>query len=716
MNPPLPRLLLGAVLLLPAVGAAVDETEPNGTFDTADPIACGDSVVAAIDSPGEIDFFRLSAVPANSVLVVDITSPGSCLDGPNEGHPCTDVTACSGGFCSHFSDLVLSVYGADRQIRFVVDDTASDSDPFSTHAVANTSPEEVFLEVSPFGVDMGSYTLTVTCSQPQPVTCPSLGDGVASTFGIDFEGDLDVFTFPVTQPRNVILDIDAEGVLFGDPKSSSLDAIMRLYDSSWNLVTEVDFGFGPIEIEPIDAMDTYISAHVFAPGDYYAVVTCSNDLDYSGCWESPLEPTINDFEYSLRRHCRNFASLSTINCTPTPTVVSDELRELAFRPGVEVDFHEFQANALDLIEVDIDVDSLLSPIESAVGLFSPGGAFLDGFPLVLDDSPTCEGETSACDFGSSAPNEPPQEGFGESYLAFCATTSGPAALGISNSFDLDFNGLDDDDPGDLLFIKEFLGPYTLTFTCSQPDPDGDSLTDCIDNCRGVFNPGQEDVDGDGMGDACDNCPDIANSSQRDVDGDGVGDACEVDTDGDGIPDEGDGSGVAGDNPCSSGLTSQCDDNCTDVANSGQIDFDGDGVGDACDNCRRIANPAMSATPPSRHTTGMQLDDDADGIGNLCDGDFDGSGFINVTDLVRFLEAFGSAVTAQVCPDDDGSPTGECARYDVTEEGTVVNVQDLLAVIGPDLFGTATQGCSVDDFGLVRCPLACVAGAGAAPCP
>ena len=61
-------------------------------------------------------------------------------------------------------------------------------------------------------------------------------------------------------------------------------------------------------------------------------------------------------------------------------------------------------------------------------------------------------------------------------------------------------------------------------------------------------------------------------------------------------------------------------------------------------------------------TGGQTDDDLDGIGNVCDADFDGSRFMNVTDLLR--------------------------------------------VISAELFGTSTlsQGCATDDLGFLHCPL------------
>ena len=76
------------------------------------------------------------------------------------------------------------------------------------------------------------------------------------------------------------------------------------------------------------------------------------------------------------------------------------------------------------------------------------------------------------------------------------------------------------------------------------------------------------------------------------------------------------------------------------------------------------------------------------------------------DLLRFLEAFGEAVDGNTCPDEAGNPTGSCAPYDLTVEGSVINVSDLLVMIGPSLFGTSVEshGCAQAADGAVHCPL------------
>jgi hypothetical protein len=619
-------------------------------------------------------------VPANTVLHAQVVSqePGTCTRGNNAGGSCNSLGDCPGGTCLKRADFVLTGYSADREVRWISGGTVGDSDPVITTVLQNTSVTDFFLEVSAGGDGTGAgYTLDVSCSLPETfnVDCPS--QGTTKVYSIDPVGDLDAFRVLIPSGgKNLIFDIDADDLLLGDGKRSRLDTILRLYDSNWNVIVESDNGIDPHETPGPDEIDSYIRAHVFEGGTYYVTVTCWEDFDLVGCPSGPPDPATEDFEYRLRRVCTG-ANLPPVPLGDATTCVqaSGLIRNIAGVNFVEIDYYEFEVTEGDLIEVDIDTDPVTSFLDSTVGLFMPTGAFLDGVAVLLEDLATCEDESFACNDDDEAPDDTGTEGFFDSYLPFCAPVSGTAVLGITNAFDLDFNGIDDDDPAFPLWA-DVIGPYDVTVCLSRSDIDGDVVSDCLDNCPAEPNPDQGDLDADGIGDACD----------FDADGDRVTDPL---------------------------------DNCLTVPNGNQLDTDVDGVGDACDNCRSIPNPPSLPVLDFHRTSGGQIDDDLDGVGNLCDADFteaQGDDFVSAGDLLKFLDAFGKRITDTDCPGSDDTGLDSCARYDLNVTEASINVDDLL-VMTEGLSGESSsgQGCAPADDGAVYCPLECEAGLGSA-CP
>jgi len=141
---------------------------------------------------------------------------------------------------------------------------------------------------------------------------------------------------------------------------------------------------------------------------------------------------------------------------------------------------------------------------------------------------------------------------------------------------------------------------------------------------------------------------MANPDQADCDNDGIGDACELDTDGDGIP-----------NDCDTcdGIDSDGDtvpDNC-DLCegNDASGDTDNDGICDDIDNCISLVNTSQS-------------DCDNDGIGDSCEPDEDGDGVPNDCDLCQGNDSTGDDDNDGICNDVEN-----CNAYEVvlSNDGT-----------------------------------------------
>ena len=173
------------------------------------------------------------------------------------------------------------------------------------------------------------------------------------------------------------------------------------------------------------------------------------------------------------------------------------------------------------------------------------------------------------------------------------------------------------------------GPTTVPSSDGYYAPSGVTVTvDSIVADRLYVSITQPDVDGDGITDVADNCPTAANASQLDTDSDGLGDACDL------CPtdplNDGDGDGV-----CTSV------DNCPNVANSDQTDSNNDGIGDAC--CCTGLTGNVDCDPAN----GVDISDLSALVDNLyvtfaplcCpkEANTDGEGSIDISDLSALVD-------------------------------------------------------------------------------
>jgi len=176
---------------------------------------------------------------------------------------------------------------------------------------------------------------------------------------------------------------------------------------------------------------------------------------------------------------------------------------------------------------DIDGDGVGDACDNCPASYNPDQADFDGDQL----GDACDADDDNDGFPDMCPPNNP------TCMFDCAPKNASIFPGVPEVCN---DGLDNDCDGTT---------DSADLDCGATDSDGDGISDAIDNCKFILNPGQEDMDGDGIGDACDtdkdadgvldvddNCPNGWNPDQLNSDGDFMGDACDPDDDNDGLLD------------------------------------------------------------------------------------------------------------------------------------------------------------------------------------
>jgi uncharacterized protein (TIGR03382 family) len=289
-------------------------------------------------------------------------------------------------------------------------------------------------------------------------------------------------------------------------------------------------------------------------------------------------------------------------------------------------------------------------------------AALAAAPAFAQDAPPggeCTGNS-----GDPACGAPEQTGGGGG----CGCGGGSILIAFTDQGD-SFQYADDfDDDG----FEDNADNAPFDFNPDQLDTDGDGFGDVADFCPTIPAPLGDggirilrDTDADGFGDECDpdadgdtfpneidNCPGVINpflavsGGQIDTDADGIGDACDNDDDNDGCSDASDNCPLLG--------AANCTDSGAVVSNECFADADADGIIDHLDLC---------ATVPDLG----QADTDGDGFGDACDPDLDNDGIDNTRDNCRQVpnadqgnddrDGFGNACDALLCYVVDGDEQG-----------------------------------------------------------
>lgn len=207
-----------------------------------------------------------------------------------------------------------------------------------------------------------------------------------------------------------------------------------------------------------------------------------------------------------------------------------------------VELYNSSSSVIDLTNYSVATGGLsfgngvpLTGLLNANSYFVIGGPLSDGtngsptFDLVYDFNGTLYNSGSTADgvaLLDIVDNYVDALIYGGSNLNFLPDESGSIGIvDVGDAMEGQSIGLQPDGATNNAVIFSELTPGS-TNNMAEIDSDGDGVSDALDNCLLVPNPGQENMDQDILGDLCDNCPNVSNPDQVDLDLDGIGDLCD----------------------------------------------------------------------------------------------------------------------------------------------------------------------------------------------
>ncbi|ELS01087.1 putative pre-peptidase [Xenococcus sp. PCC 7305] len=287
------------------------------------------------------------------------------------------------------------------------------------------------------GNSAGIYDLTLTLERQEPgdtivsaevvdlnsATPVAIAGEIGDNPAVDANNDVDLFAVTLNAGDTIFADINA--AIAG----SALDSVVTIFNGNGDVLVQNDNNSGPDFTEP----DSFQQFTALINGTYYVGVSSSANLNYDpNVADSGVGDSSGDYEliltYEEGTNANNFYSepndniflADSVELNPTaPVFISGEIGDNAALPlpNNDVDLFEVTLAHGDTLTINLDAQSIGSPLNSVLTIFDANGA------LLLQNDDNSFGDFSELD----------------SFLEFTAPTDGDYYIGVSGSANLDYD-------------------------------------------------------------------------------------------------------------------------------------------------------------------------------------------------------------------------------------------------------------------------------------